>query len=118
MPDHKHFKVQQNNGITTVELVDQRLFDTLIISELQDELIEFLEAEEPRNVLVDFGSVTYCTSSVINGVLRAKKRIIGTGGQLKLCNMNPQIREAYRVLNLDGTVFDIYDTVEEAIAAF
>ncbi len=37
---------------------------------------------------------------------------------MKLCSMNDMIREAYRMLNLDGTVFMIYDTLDEALDAF
>jgi anti-sigma B factor antagonist len=89
-----------------------------MISELQDELIEYLEKEKPQQVLVSFEGVTNCSTSSINALLRAKKRVISTGGVLKLCCMSPQIRAAYKMLNLDGTVFDIYNETKEALATF
>ena len=118
MADHKHFHVQQDGQVTIIQLVDLRLFDTLIISELQDELINYLEADRPSQVLVNFDGVTHCSTSVINALLKAKKRVLESGGTLKLCTMTEPIREAYRMLNLDGTVFEIYDSSADAIAAF
>lgn len=114
----EHFKVQQEGDVTIVQLLDPRLFDTLMVSELQDELVEYLDNERPMKVVVDFDSVTHCSTAVINGLLRAKKHLLQWGGQLKLCSMEDTIREAYRLLNLDGTVFHICDSKPDAISAF
>jgi anti-anti-sigma regulatory factor len=118
MAEFEHFKAHQEDGVTVVHLLDPRLFDTLMVSELQDELLEYLDHTRPASVLVDFDSVSHCSTAVINGLLRAKKRLMEWGGQLKFCNMDDTIREAYRLLNLDGTVFHIYDSKSDAMAAF
>jgi anti-anti-sigma regulatory factor len=62
--------------------------------------------------------VAHCSTSVINGLLRAKKKLLAGGGRIKLCQLHPLIREAYRLLNLDGTVFHIHDSEAEALTAF
>ena len=67
--------------------------------------MELLDQRRPARVLVDFDAVTHCSTAVINGLLRAKRRLLSYGGQLGLCHMRSTVREAYRVLNLDGTVF-------------
>jgi anti-anti-sigma regulatory factor len=118
MPQFEHFKTRQEGGVAVLQLLDPRLFDTLMVSELQDELVAYLEKEKPAKVLVDFDSVTHCSTAVINGLLRAKKRLMEWGGELKFCNMDDTIREAYRLLNLDGTVFHIYDSKSDAMSDF
>jgi anti-anti-sigma regulatory factor len=118
MAQYKHFKTQQLDEVTEIRLVDPKLFETLIVNELQDELLSFIIEHHPRKLLIDFKSVTHCSTAVINGLLRAKKRLAEEGGQLKLCGMAKTVREAYKMLNLDGTVFDIYDDTASAIKAF
>lgn len=116
MAEFKHFTLDESSGVLVVRLTDARLSDTLLISDVEDELLELLEERRPAKLLVDFEGVTHSSTAVINGLLRAKKRLLSCGGQLALCDMRPTIREAYRILNLDGAVFTIYDTRRQALA--
>jgi anti-anti-sigma regulatory factor len=118
MFDYRHFTVDQSDKVAVIRVADPRLFDTLIVTEFEDELLDFVGMHSPQNVLIDFDVVTHCSTAVINGLLRAKKRLVARKGQLALCGMADSIREAYRTLNLDGTVFTIYNHRDEALAAF
>ena len=117
MHDYRRFRIAESNDVTILQLVDPRLFDTVVVSELEDELLSLVELRSPRKVLVDFCDVGHCSTSVINGLLRVKKRLVSRNGRLALCGMTESIRDAYRMLNLDGTVFTIFATREEALAA-
>lgn len=118
MPSYRHFSVEPKGNVVVVQLLDPKLADSLMVTELQDELLEMIDLENPTNVLVSFNGVSQCSTAVINGLLRAKKRLMAEGGQIKLCCMNEMIRDAYRMLNLDGTVFRIYNSLDEALDAF
>ena len=118
MMKYPHFDVHPQKDVLVIQLVDPRLFDAMVVNELQEDLLAIIEKEKPRKVLVSFAGVSHCSTAVINGLLRAKKRLMANGGQIKLCQMHPIIREAYRLLNLDGTVFHIHDTEAEALTAF
>lgn len=120
MTTYRHFDWERLGDVLVVRLVDIRLADTMAVNELQDELQLLLEREPTKKLLVNFNRVSQCSTSVINGLLRAKKRLLagGAGGQVKLCELHPLIREAYKLLNLDGTVFHIHDTEAEALAGF
>ena len=115
MPEYRRFHLTEEGDVTIVQLVDPKIFDTLVVSDLEDELLDLVELREPKKILVDFESVTQCSTSVINGLLRTKKRLVRRDGHLGLCGMTDSIRDAYRMLNLDGTVFKIFDTRERAI---
>lgn len=118
MSKHKHFEVQRAGDVCVVHLIDPKLFDTLIVTELQDDLMELIDTEQPGKLVVNFASVTHCSTAVINSLLRAKKKLLSMDGTLKLSGMSSSIREAYKMLNLDGTVFQIYDKPSDAIEAF
>ena len=115
---YEHFAVNRAAGILSVELSDPKLFDTAVITEWQNEILRLVDTERPAKMVVDFSKVVHCSTAVINGLLLARKRIVKAGGQLKLCGMVDSIRDSYRLLNLDGTVFLIYETIDEAIANF
>ena len=118
MSTYRHFDAEKIGDVLVVRLVDRRLADTMSVNELQDEMLMLLEQMPTKKLLVSFLKVTHCSTSVINGLLRVKKKLLATGGQIKLCELQPLIREAYKLLNLDGTVFHIHDTEAEALAAF
>ena len=118
MSTYRHFQVENIDDVTVLRLADPRLSDTMSVNELQDELLLLLDRDATKKLLVNFQKVTHCSTSVINGLLRAKKKLMTRGGQIKLCNMSRMIRESYQLLNLDGTVFHIHDTEAESLAAF
>jgi anti-anti-sigma factor len=118
MAAYRHFNTERIEDVLVIRLVDRRLADAMAVSELQDELLLVLEREPTKKLLVNFQGVQQCSTSVINGLLRAKKKLMQVGGQIKLCEMSPVIREAYQLLNLDGTVFHIHDTESKGLAAF
>jgi anti-anti-sigma factor len=118
MSDYEHFRIRNVDDVLIIELVDPKLFDVSIVMAWQEELLRLVDRELPTRAIIDFSRVEHCSTSVINGLLSAKKRISRNGGVLKLCGMIETIRDAYRMLNLDGTVFQIYDTVDDALSAF
>ena len=63
MSKHKHFEVQRAGDVCVVHLIDPKLFDTLIVTELQDDLMELIDAEQPSKLVVNFASVTHCSTA-------------------------------------------------------
>lgn len=115
---YQHLVVRREGDVLVVELIDPKLFDTTTVTQLQEELLLLVDTERPCKAIVDFSRVVHCSTAVINGLLRAKKRILANRGQLRLCGMTSGIRDAYKMLNLDGTVFQIHDSLKDAIVAF
>jgi len=119
MSSYRHLRMEWINDVLVARIVDARLSDTMWVTEFQDELLLLVDREKPKKVLVSFHGVTHCSTAVINGLLRAKKKLMTSGGgQIKLSDMHAPMREAYKLLNLDGTVFHIHDSEAEALAAF
>jgi len=114
----KYFEVRPG-PVTTIRFTQSELFDTIMVDELRDDLTAFAEHNLPDKLLLDFGEVEFCSTSMINTLLRVKKIVSRDHqGELKLCGMKDNVRSAFEMLNLDGTIFEIYDAVDDAIAAF
>jgi anti-anti-sigma factor len=115
---HKHFEVETDQGVTVVQLTALELLDQLLTHEMQEELLRFVDEQKPHRLVVSFDGVRRCSTEIINAMLRTRKRISVQGGDMRLCSMHHTIRDVFRMLNLEGNVFEIFDTLDEARQGF
>ena len=118
MRDYTHFDHETQGGVTVVRIKDHEFLERLIGGELQEELIAFVQADAPSKLLVSFERVQRFSSETINALLRAREYIVSEGGSMKLCEMRPEIRNVFNMLNLEGSVFEIYESTVQAIDSF
>lgn len=110
----EHFLVSQDEDITVVTPIVFDFLDQVTSFETKRELVHFAKTQKPTKVAVDFQHIQRFATDFI-GMLLSFKRQLGAGGKIALCAMQPVHREIFRVMNLDGTVFHISDTLQEAI---
>ena len=118
MSSYKRFETKQHDDVTEIRLIDRQLSDLVLQSELSDEFTSFATNERPKKVVVNFANVVYCNAGTIGALIQLRKHVISTCGLVKLCHLSQPIREAFQALNLDGTIFDIHDTIGEAYHSF
>jgi anti-anti-sigma factor len=116
MSSRKHFDVQSEDGLVVLRLEDPYSYDTSDYGDLQLKLFQFVEEVRPQLLVVDFQNVAYCSTATINALIQVRRRLAAYGGQLKLSGLSTEVREAFRCMNLEGTIFSIYDTPEAATA--
>ena len=117
MSAEKRFALESIDDITVLHMVDPRLYDTILVNEFEVELAGYVSAGA-REIVVDFANVTQCSTAVINALITAQKQVKSAGGEIKLCQMKDMVRQAYRILKLDGSLFHIYEDIDGAVAAF
>ena len=117
MADFQHFHVRWRGDVLVIFLRDLGDKASLVAGRLGEDLSYIVDLHRPKKVVMDFVSITYCPSSMINDVLRMQQ-MMPVGSQLKCCGMNEWTREKFRVLNLEGTVVEICDAEQEALATF
>ena len=118
MAEYKQFEVTHHDDVTVLRFVDVELSDLVLQDALHEELMALVEEDKPSKLLVDFGVVQYCTTGVINSLLTTKKRVVADGGAFKLCGLTKHVHDAFKALNLENTVFAVYATRADALAAF
>ncbi len=65
----------------------------------------FLDAAGDVRTL-DFAALEYISSAGLGVLLRTQKRLMATGGKLRLVNVNPHIHDIFRYSGFDR-IFDI-----------
>jgi anti-sigma B factor antagonist len=71
-----------------------------------EHLLVLVEGLQAGRLLLDFGNVTYLSSSALGLLLRLRKALHARGGRLTLCHLAPQVYEVFEVTKLH-TLFDI-----------
>jgi anti-anti-sigma regulatory factor len=118
MSTFKHFEIRVHGDVTELYLVDTSLFDVPQYTEVQHELMDYVELHKPAGLIVNFDRISYASTALINGVLKAQHRLESLGGKLKLVGLCGSVRDAFHMLGLDAKVFSIHEREVDAIAAF
>lgn len=84
------------------------MLDAVNVSQFGKELTNFVQEHDKVNLLLDFEGVNYLSSAVLSELLNAQERCEATGGGLRLCSVNPEIKKVFEISNLDK-VFVLYD---------
>jgi anti-anti-sigma factor len=87
-----------------------------LIEQSADIVMDPIREQEVPMVVVDLSDVGYFGSVFLALLLRCHKLVKSRGGELVLCGASNMASELLRVTALD-TLWAIYDTREEALAA-
>ena len=116
--ESKYFRRELVDGVTVVTLDGRQVLDREKLAELREEMTQLVDQERPQKLLVDFDGLQYCTSEFIGVLIRAHRQLSKESGRVDLCNLQSTIREVFKTLNLDGTMFHIHPSRKEALKAF
>ena len=68
-------------------------------------------------VIFDMSKLRFVDSSGLGAILSCLRQLNANGGDLKLCGMSKPVRALFELVRMHR-IFDIYNTKEEAIAAY
>jgi anti-anti-sigma factor len=94
----------------------QGRLDALTVPRFEEGLREHLDMGAAY-LVVDFGEVTYISSSGLRALLTARRLARSQGGDVKLARLSPRVYEIFEMVGFTQ-VFGIFDSVEEAQTAF
>lgn len=73
--------------------------------------------ESHKQVIFDFSELHFVDSSGLGAILSCLRHLNARGGDLKLCSMSRPVRSLFELVRMHR-IFDIYNSKEEAAAAF
>lgn len=108
-------QVRDSNGVKIVDLQGKI---TIGAGDVQmREIIVGLVKDGATKLVVNMSAVTTIDSSGVGELVGCYTTVTNKGGKLKLCALPEKISDILTVTQLI-TVFDVYDTEAQAIAAF
>ncbi len=85
--------------------------------ELLRDKVNSLVQQERKNLVINLAQVPYMDSSGIGELVRCYTTVTRRGGAMKLSGLTKRISDLLAITKL-LTVFDSYDTEQEAVASF
>ena len=108
------FSVRKQNDVTVIEVKGQLIVGNR--QELKQRMLDELESGA-RKFLIDFDGTAYIDSSGLGVLVSLSKKIREQGGELRLANLNEDLRTLFELTKLD-TLFHIAGSRDEAMASF
>jgi anti-sigma B factor antagonist len=109
------FTISKSDELLMVVLEDKRA--TVDISgKFIDQLNEEIEKGNFK-VIVDLAVVEYVDSSFLGAIVAGLKRATMKNGDLKLVGLQPPVRAMFDLTRL-YKIFDIYDSMDDAVKSF
>lgn len=103
-------------GVKLVRLRSESILSEPEVQVLGQMLLD-LAAVPGQRVVLSFLGVQHLTSLVLGVLIRAHKRLVESGGELRLADIDPHIYEVFTITRLDR-LFRIFDREDEAVASF
>lgn len=108
------FQTSKENDVVVVDVDGQLIVGNR--QELKQKVLDELESGE-RKFLIDFANTGYIDSSGLGVLVSLSKKIREQSGELRLANLNEDLRTLFELTKLD-TLFNIADSRAEALAGF
>lgn len=113
----RRIEVEEVGDVSVVRFVDKKILDEQNIQVIGEQLFGLIDDEGKRKILLDFSAVDYLSSAALGKLITLNKKVRAVNGQLKLCNIKPEIYVVFEITSLNK-VFPIFDDQERALEAF
>lgn len=117
MADYRHIEVSKNGVVYVARFLETKILNDMVIEGIARELYDLAAQEDCTNLLLNFSGVGFLSSSVLGKLITLNKRMKAKGGQLKLCELKPEILELFTLTNLTK-IFDIRGDETAGMMAF
>lgn len=108
MSEFECIELENVDSVSVVKFKDKRVMDPTRIEKLGKELELVAGSDQGKKLRVDFDNVKFISSAAISKLVVFEKRVRANGGNLRLSNLRPEVRDVFSLARLD-TVFDIED---------
>jgi anti-sigma B factor antagonist len=104
------------NDILVVTLKDSQRLTAMIAEPVKEALLAYFNKSD-THLVFNLEGITFIDSSGFGVFLSAMKAANNNYGQFKICNVNPDVMELFKLLQLHH-VFEIYDELGTCLESF
>ncbi len=99
--EQPNLSIEHSLDETFVTINQSKLLDDECINEIQDTLLDIVDAGKHEKLLLNFSEVEFLSSSFLGTLVKVHKKIREKNGELTLINIAPQILKVFRITQLD-----------------
>lgn len=109
-------EVEEKNDLLIAKFTSEDRFNALITEPVKEKLLGYYTAPGTR-LIMNLEGIKFIDSSGFSVFLTLLKAANNSNGSFRICNLNPDVKELFQVLQLHH-VFDIHGSVEDCVASF
>jgi anti-anti-sigma factor len=109
-----HYSVRQDGPKTVVEFKTESLMNPLDLENMSTSLMNLVDVDGHRQVILDFSPVKYLSSQAIGVILALNKKLGQHEGKLVLCGVGPQLLQLLKITRLN-LVLKVVPSQKEAL---
>ena len=109
-------KIDYENDITVVSIMDSQKLNMIIAPQVKEELFALIHNETSK-IIFNFEGIVFIDSSGFAALISTYNLAESHKFQFKLCNISMEVMELVEITKLN-TVFDISDTLKNCIESF
>lgn len=110
-------RVKRADGVIHVEFVDRNILDEGNIQAIGEQVAALVDSEQAPKMLLSFANVEHLSSAALGQLITINNKIRARQGQLRLANIDPQIKEVFHITKL-SKLFQIHDSTADAVGSF
>ena len=108
--------IKRHDDVTVVTIEGSRVPADMGDS-FEEQIVTVIGDLPTPRVLIDFGQVTFVSSSILGKLIKLDGRVTDAQGQLTLCGLSVRIAEVFKITGLEK-LFSIQATREDALQSF
>jgi anti-anti-sigma factor len=107
-------QIKEVNGINVLEFTGN--LDTNTAPEAENQINDLLDSGVSQ-ILVNFENLNYISSAGLRVLLATAKKMMTSGGTLKICSLNKTVQEVFDISGF-STILSLAANETDALAAF
>jgi anti-sigma B factor antagonist len=113
----QRLQLETIDDVVVVSLTDARIIEEDVIQEVGEQLYSLVDDQGHSRLLLNFSNVMYLSSAALGKLIQLKKKVGNVKGTMKLCCINPDLLEVFKITRLDQ-VFPIFKDEQSALDSF
>jgi anti-sigma B factor antagonist len=109
-------KIEKKKNIDIVNFHNIDRISAINCDSIKTELNQLFDKSNEK-IIVNFDNIEFVDSTGFGALLSVFKTAQNKGGEIKLCNLRPEVVKLFKLLHLDN-VFDIHSNINNCINAF
>ena len=109
--------IQNIGGVVVVSFGTASMLDTVTIAAVKKQLVELVDQQAHRKLLLDFSRVKLLSSSMLGALIELRKKSDAIKGRVAICGLKPELHKVFKISRLDS-LFHFYPSQEEGMKSF
>ena len=109
--------VQRYKDVTVINFQNVSVLDSANIESLGRNLMDLVEKQDHRKVVLEFSAVRFMSSQALGVLLQLKKAMDPVKGVIVIAGIRPELHKVFKITNLHK-LFIFKDDLDRALAEF